>query len=523
MPTTQATKVHARILETVAATSDDQMETTVAVDVLDKMGLLDTSMTTKVSLHPQWVLDHTSGPVALAIFAVNNCDNPLSLAAIAQRDKRVTLAAALLNNAHLPRTDHQNLKDTFPQLWNYGNNVYDQDDPEGNGNDVVDEDPDPELTPVPEKFYTPDFETFDATEPLYALPEYVPESVEAADVDDLIAKAMAVNAYATVRKIIHDYYDPVPVEDGKPLVPQPLWDLMSTHPADLIATLDQADRVRVLDGFVSALTQAFRWTWRVPAHRWDHRFVAALIDADRARQRSTPPTVTLQPYLTTKALRLVLRTRAWHSLAQMHRPNSHELKLIMKTLAPNELPMYGDPKNSSREVIATILAYKGPGAAPGAFTRRSLSEMSRIFNGPSDPLFQRVLDMADPSDLVSYVLDGEHFKEKRDQRPSAEQIPGLSQRINSDEGAVADIRSRDHSTSYETEEELVYAKALADNLLGAWEVLVGCGGISDVLISAIKNTGVPLPTMMARLSDGAELPVLTFPQVITALNQAQKV
>ena len=72
MPRASATKVHARILSCVATTSLDQVETTVAVDILDKMGLLDTRIKTKVGLHPQWVIDHTKGPIANAIFAVNN-------------------------------------------------------------------------------------------------------------------------------------------------------------------------------------------------------------------------------------------------------------------------------------------------------------------------------------------------------------------------------------------------------------------------------------------------------------------
>jgi hypothetical protein len=536
MPRASATKVHARILSCVATTSLDQVETTVAVDILDKMGLLDTRIKTKVGLHPQWVIDHTKGPIANAIFAVNNCTEAAALAEVARRDRRVTLAEALLQNDHLPDAAYQELEDEYPHLWRYFRR--DDDNQVEEAVELEDEAPEadeapPEHLRVPEKFAADGFRIFKVDDPFFYLPRRVPAGVGPADVDDLIAKAMEVNTVATLKTIIHDYYGPagITLANGVRSTDEyPLWDLMSTHPTQLLAALEPHERAQVLSGMIEGLRQARR-VQRAPSHIWDRRFVQTLIDADidpddRAEvgSRYPAPCNLLSP----QALRLVLANPAWHVLAQMHKPNSHDMKLILKNLDRDHLGVYETLDNCSREMIATILAYKGPGAIENAFEDYSLDSLSRIFVGPVDPLFQRALDIADDSELIQYAFFGIRFQASFAQHPPTNQIPWFAERINAEVDNVEEVRDLDVEMAAEDEESyagaatLEFAKALADQVLGAWEVLLESYGIGDVLVAEIKNTGVPLHAVMARLSPGEELPAMTFPQVIETLTQAPR-
>ena len=112
------------------------------------------------------------------------------------------------------------------------------------------------------------------------------------------------------------------------------------------------------------------------------------------------------------------------------------------------------------------------------------------------------------------------------EHPPTEQVPWFAERINADPDNVEEVRNldvemcADHPDPYQGAPTMEFARALADQVLGAWEVFFESSGIADALIEEIKNTGVPLPTLMARLSPGETLPAMTFPQVIEALNQA---
>jgi hypothetical protein len=203
------------------------------------------------------------------------------------------------------------------------------------------------------------------------------------------------------------------------------------------------------------------------------------------------------------------------------------MKRILKSLGREHRGIYENPHNCSREMIATILAYKGPGAIERAFEDCELDSISRIFNGPDDPLFSRVLDIAYDSELIQYAFFGMRFQTNFVEHQPTSQVPWFAERINADPDNVEEVRNLDVEMCAEDEKEsypgaptLDFARALADQVLGAWEVLFESPGIADALVAEIKSTRVPLPTVMARLSNGEVIPAMTFPQVIETLTQA---
>ena len=522
MAPTSTEVVQQRMLRHVATCGEDPVEVTVSVDTLDRMGKLDTSLRTKVGLHPQWVADHAKGPVERAVFAVKNCADGPTLSAVARRDKRVNVAKAILGNKHHDAESCEHLQNLFPSLYCRLDHepVLVEEVPE-----VA---PEPERIPVPERFASPSFHYFDPDYPFRGLViSEFPEDARSEEVDELVTLGLEINAPAAVRRIIHDCY----LETRDPRYPRTVWDSMSFHPVDLLNQLTQEERVEILSGALTRRRLSGRWAPKRTAHRWDHQFVAALIAADvdpDARVATTRDAMV--SVFTPKALRLVLETPAWHNVLAMHRPNSREIKIILKALDGNTRDLYTTTTGYSREAIATVLAYKGPGALDPVFTEAAPRDTARAFTGPEDPLFERVLKIMGTTALTEYLLRGMCFRGTTVQHPPLAQLPWFAEKINASEEAVEALRKRDIRASglsgdpapvHAGATYLEWSRTLVDQVRGAWELALVSPNVATIMEGELRKCGVNPLDAVRLLSHENELPALTWPQVLARLKQAK--
>jgi hypothetical protein len=484
------------------------------------MGKLDTALHTRVGLHPQWVADHAKGPVDQAVFAIRNCWDEPTLSAVAHRDRRVNVAKAILGNKHHDAESCLHLQTLFPSLYCRVDHEPDQVEevPE------VVPDPEPLRTPVPERFATASFHHFDSDYPLRGLvASEFPEDATPEEVDALITEAMAINAAGSVRRIIHDYY----LENYDPRCPRVIWDQMGFHPVDLLLQLPEQERSEILRGALARRRLSGRWSPKRTAHRWDHRFIAALIasnvDPDIRDNTSRGAMISV---FTTKALRLILETPPWHGVLSMHQPSSREVKIILKALGGNTRDLYVTTTGYSREVIATIVAYKGPGAIPQVFTEATLRDAAKAFTGPEDPLFVGLLRIMDTAALTDYLLCGTGFRSSMTQFPPLTQLPWFAERINGSEEAVEALRQHAARLSGEVEPAypgatyLEWTRSLIDQVSGAWELALSCSDVAKVMESELRECGVTPLDVVRLLSHESTLPALTWPQVLDRLRQA---
>jgi hypothetical protein len=510
-----ADTIQLRILYSVATHGENPLEVTVSVDTLERMGKLDNSMSTKVGLHPQWVADHVKGPIDVAVFALRNCTDAPTLFAVAGRDKRVNVAKAILGNRAHDLVTCQFLTTSFPHLYCRMDH-----DPAP----VVEPEPAVEdnLIAVPERFATAAFRYFDPVSPFKGLTdsEY-PGDATTAEVDELVTMALAVNTVGAVKRIVDDYY--INIRDAR--YGHTPWDSMSFHPVDLLNRLTEQEREQVLGFALASRRTGGRWSVRKTAHLWDHRFVGALIAADVGTEvRNNTVRGNAGSVFTTKALRLILATPSWHGVLSMHHPNSREVKLILKTLGDAAQNLYGSTHGYSREVVATVLAYKGPGCFPLAF-RGNLRDSAKAFNGSGDPLFMRVLEIMDVDYILQYLLRGMSFRYSSIQYPPVAQIPWFASKINEDEPAIDSLRNREiripvGSTMDDTGTTVLeWARVLIDQVRGAWELAIALPAVGEVMESELRECGVSPLDVVRLLSNNGEIPALTWPQVLAQLRQ----
>lgn len=502
MAETSANKLRRRVLTHVAKTSQDPMEVTTAVDTLFRMRALSLSLTTSVGLHPQWVMGHSKGPADEVEFCVRNCHDTATLTEISLHDRRVGVAKELVDNKYLSREACEALRERFGQVYCRFNH----------DEDLVVEAPAPVEIPahlrVPDKFSRDSFREFSLDDPLSRLNQSIPlDEVTSQDVDELVTMALAINEVATVRHIIHALYWRGQNSAHK----AEFWSLLSAEPLDLLEALGLEDRRAVLTGSLTLENWVRSWHGSTPARLWDARFVRLLMEADVDQQtrENLPNQETPVRLLTSSGLRLVLSDPAWARVALMHQPNSRELKLILKALGDLYSPRLIGLAGATKFFVATALAYKGPGAVEKPFARVAFGDLSVLFSGPEDPLFQRVVENASNKDLVNYMLRGTRFKSSSSVRPTVAQVAALAERINGDADALATVRALDTAPFGDGEE---YATAVRDNVACAWEAYLD-RDTSGSLFTELAENDVAPAALIETLLVGDSLPALTWPQV----------
>jgi hypothetical protein len=501
--------VQLRVLNHVVTFGEDPLEVTISVDTLERMGKLSTGFHTKVGLHPQWVVDHTKGPVDTAVFAVRNCTDTETLSVIARRDKRVNVAKAIIGNGAHDLATCQYLQGLLPLQ------LYCRIDHNPAPIARVEVVPEEERVAVPDRFATDSFHYFVPSNPLGGLTlSGFPKDATPKEVDGLVTMAMEINALSVMIRIISDYY--------LDSCPRTVWDSMSFHPVDLLNWLPEQDRTLALRGALSQRQVAANGA--NPGHLWDHRFVAALIAADAVAEvhvnATRAPRKSLRIF-TTKALRLILKTPEWHSVLAVHQPSSREVKLILKALGGDARDLYESADVYSREAIATALAYKGPGAlAPRAFQDSPLIYTAKAFTGAADPLFERVLQSMHVETLSEYLLGGTVFGDAVTQHPPLFQIPWFASKINESETAVEALRLRgslrlsvDAAPARAGDTYLEWSHALIDQVRGAWEPALSSAGIGGVMYRELRECSVSPLDVVRLLSRDGELPALTWTEV----------
>jgi hypothetical protein len=502
MAETSANKLRRRVLTHVATTSKDPMEVTTAVDNLFRMRALSLSLTTSVGLHPQWVMGHTTGPADEVEFCVRNCHDTDTLTEIALHNRRVGVAKELVDNEHLSHEACQAVLARFGQVYCRFN--HDQD----NAPEVPTPVEIPEHLRVPEKFSRDKFREFSLEDPLSRLDQSISvDGVTSDDVDELVAKALEINEVATVAHIIHALYWRGYNSEKK----AEFWGLMSAEPLDLLEALDQEGRREVLTGALKLKQWVRNWHGLTPIRLWGKRFVKLLMEADidQEAREALPGSDPSCRLLTSRALQLILSDPTWARVAMLHQPNSRELKLILKTLGEDYAPRLNGISGATSSVVATTLAYKGPGAVEKPFARVPFGDMSYLFSGPDDPLFQRVLEGTSNKDLVNYILRGTRFRTSNYTKPTVDQVVQLAERINADGDAVATVRALDTCPAGDSIE---YANAVRDNIACAWEAYIERDP-SGSLFADLAENGVEPAALIEVLLQGDTLAALTWPQV----------